>query len=81
MAATKSDLDVATKAWLDAQAGYTNFLQVTETLFAVFAEGWRGPRRALSEAFSEFREALLRDSGYSPMEVSKVYPPRSPESE
>lgn len=75
MAKTKTDLDAASEAWLDAQAGYKKFLEATETLFAVFAEGWCGPRRAMAEAFDSYRAALLRNAGYSLAEVTKVHTP------
>lgn len=74
MATTKADLDAAVEAWLDAYAGYQKFLNATENLFAVFADGWCGPRRGLVEAFDSFRAALLRDSGRSLSEVNEVYP-------
>ncbi len=80
MAVTKGDLDAASEAWLDAQAGFKNYLETTEALFHVFSEGWCGPRRGLTEAFDSYREALLRESGYSLLEVSEVYPNRRPES-
>jgi hypothetical protein len=74
MATTKADLDAAVKAWLDAHAGYQKFLEATENLFAVFGEGWCGPRRGIAEAFDSYRAALLRDSGRSLSEVNEVYP-------
>jgi hypothetical protein len=79
MATTKADLDAAAETWLDAQAGYKKFLEATENLFTVFAEGWCGPRRALAEAFESYRSALLRGAGYSLKEVSEFYPERRPE--
>jgi len=79
MSATKADLDAAEEAWLDSQAGFKNYLAATEALFRVFSEGWCGPRRALKDAFDDYREALLKNSEYSLLEVSEVYPSRRPE--
>lgn len=76
MAMTKVDLDAAAEAWLDAHAGYKKYLEATGELFRIFSVGWRGPHRALTEAFDSYRTALLRDSGYSLLEVNEVYPPR-----
>jgi hypothetical protein len=79
MPVTKVRLDAAAEAWLDAQTGFKQYLEATETLFHAFSEGWCGPCRGLREAFDSYREALLRESGYSLLEVREVYPPRRPE--
>ena len=81
MATTKADLDAAAEVWLDAQAGFKNYLDATEALFRVFAEGWCDLRRALKEAFDDYCEALLLDSGYKHLEVAEVYPHRRPTAE
>ncbi len=78
MVTTKVDLDAAAETWLEAYENYQNYLTATEMLFRVFSEGWRG-RRSLTEAFDSYREALLRESGHSVLELRKVYPPRRPE--
>jgi hypothetical protein len=75
----KADLDEAIERWLDSYRGYQDYLTATETLFKVFAENWRGWPRSLTEAFATFREALLTDSKFNPLEVSEVYPHRRPE--
>jgi len=79
MAVTRAELDAATETWLEAQAGFKNYLEATEALFIVFSEGWCGPRRALKEAFDDYREALLRDSGFNALEVREVYPHGRPQ--
>ena len=79
IAVTKADLDAAVEAWLNAQAGFKQYLEATKALFHVFSEGWCGPRRGLTEAFDSYREALLRESGDSHLEVSVVSPHRRPE--
>ncbi len=79
MVVTRAELDAAAEAWVDAQAGFKQYLESTEALFRVFAEGWCGPRRALKEAFDDYREALLHDSGFNLLEVREVDPPRRPE--
>lgn len=79
MATTKAEHDAAVKEWLDAHSGYQKFLEATQNLFAVFAEGWCGPRRGLVEAFDSYRSALLRHAGYSPTEVNELNPQRRPE--
>jgi hypothetical protein len=79
MAMTKAEFDAAADAWLKAQVGYRQHLKATENLFAAFAEGWRGPRRAIDEAFDSFRAGLLRDSGCTLLEVREVVPTGHPE--
>jgi len=79
MAVTRAELDAATETWLEAQAGFKNYLEATEALFIVFSESWCEPRRALKEAFDDYRAALLRNSGVNALEVREVYPPRRPE--
>ena len=79
MAVTRAELEAAAEVWLDAQAGFKNYLEATEALFRVFAESWCGPRRALKEAFDDYREALLRESEFSLLEVREVYPHGRPQ--
>jgi hypothetical protein len=43
------------------------------------ARSWQGCD--LAEAYSAFREAFLRDSGYKHMEVTEVFPRRYSNSE
>jgi hypothetical protein len=40
MATTKAEHDAAVQAWLDAHAGYKQYVQATENLFTVVADGW-----------------------------------------
>lgn len=77
--ATKADLDAAVEAWLNAQAGFQQYVEATEELFRIYSEGWCGPRRALAGSFDNFRAALLRDAGYSLKEVNEAYPEQRPE--
>ena len=75
------EMDEAVEEWLDAYHGYERYLASTRSLYAVFARSWQGSRRYLSDAFTDFREALLRDSGYKHLEVTEVVPTRMPENE
>jgi hypothetical protein len=72
----KTVLDEAVAQWLSARSGYERYLEATTNLYAVFTEGWPGPRRALTEAFTTFCEALTQDSEYSLLHVVEVYPSR-----
>jgi hypothetical protein len=42
---------------------------------------WKGSRRNLAEAFTDFRAAVLLDSGYKHLEVAEVFPHRRNEAE
>jgi hypothetical protein len=75
------DLDAVVEEWLAAQAGFKRYVNATENLYAVFAEGWCDPRRGLPEAFADFRAALLSDCDYKHLEVVTVFPRRRPDSE
>jgi hypothetical protein len=81
MAVTKADLDAAAEAWLDAQAGFREYMQATDELFRVFSEGWSGQRRGLTEAFDSFRQALVRESRFEHLEVAEVIPSHNSNSE
>jgi hypothetical protein len=77
----EKEMDEAIEAWLDSSEGFERHIAATERLYAVFARSWQGSRRCLSEAFTDFREAILRDSGNKHPEVTMVFPMRRPESE
>jgi hypothetical protein len=62
--------------WLESYKGHKRYLAATENLYEVFARSWQGSRRYLAEAFMDFREALLRDSGHKHLEVTEVFPTR-----
>ena len=74
----QAEMDEAVAEWLEAHQGFERYLAATRNLYAVFARSWRGCN--LAAAFSAFREALLRDSGYQDIEVTKVFPRRRPDS-
>jgi len=61
MEQTRAELDKAVAVWLEAHAAHRKYLEATESLYVVFAEGWGGTRRGLPEAFDSFRQALLAD--------------------
>ncbi len=63
MEKTKADLDRAVEIWLETHAAHKAYVETTESLYALFAEGWGGSRRALPEAFDSFCQALLAERG------------------
>ena len=80
MTQAQRDMDEAVEEWLDAHLGHERYLVATERLYAVFAHAWRGSRRNFAEAFTDFREAIFRDSGNKHTEVTVVIPTRRLES-
>jgi hypothetical protein len=74
----QAEMDEAVAKWLEAHKGFERYLVAIRNLYAVFARSWQGGN--LAAAFSAFREALLRDSGYQDIEVTKVFPRRRPDS-
>lgn len=62
MEKNRADFDRAVEVSLEAHAGHKRYLEATESLYAVFVEGWGGSRRGLPEAFDSFRQALLAES-------------------
>jgi hypothetical protein len=64
-----AEMDEAVAEWLEAHQGFERYLAATRNLYAVFARSWQGCN--LAQAFSAFREALLRNSGYEDIEVTK----------
>jgi hypothetical protein len=75
------EMEEAVADWLQCHQGHERYLAATENLFEVFARSWQGSRRYVTEAFTDFREALLRNSGYSHVQVTEVFPMRKPKSE
>jgi hypothetical protein len=71
------DLDGAVEAWLQAYEGYRDYLRASEVLYTAFANGWRGSRRSLVEAFAVFRESLITECEYKILEVTEVHPTRN----
>jgi hypothetical protein len=68
------EMDAAVADWLKAYRGHERYLSATERLFMAFAHSWGGSHRYLAEAFADYREALLRDAGYSHSQVAEVFP-------
>jgi hypothetical protein len=52
----------------------------SETLYDVFVRTWQGSRRNLAEAFTDFREALLKAHEYKHLDVVTAFPRRRSES-
>ena len=73
MSQSERELDEAIAEWLAAFEAHKRYLSATNRLFSVFAQSWQGSHRYLAEAFSDYREALLRNSGYSHSEVGEVF--------
>jgi hypothetical protein len=67
------EMDEAVVDWLAAYENHKRYLSATERLFLSFARSWRGSHRYLAEAFADYREALLRECGYSPLQVAKIF--------
>lgn len=81
MSQAEREMNEAVEEWLEAYRAHDRYLKATEALFEVFARSWQGSGRYIAGAFTDFREALLRDSGHSPQEVAKVFPSRRLEKE
>jgi hypothetical protein len=77
----QTELEEAVAEWLESCEGHKRYLAATQRLFTVFARSWQGSRRYLADAFTDYREALLRDSGYKLLEVAEVFPTRRPQGE
>jgi hypothetical protein len=77
----QKELEEAVAEWLESCGGHKRYLAATQRLFTVFARSWQGSRRYLADAFTDYREALLRDSGYKLLEVAEVFPTRRPQGE
>lgn len=74
-------MDKAVASWLESHKAYTRYLADTEALFGIFAACWRGSPRALAEAFTNYREALLAEYGNDRSEVRDFYPRRQPNAD
>jgi len=81
MTQAQTEMDEAIEEWLNARRGHERYLAATENLFEVFARSWPGPRRYVSEAFAEFRTALLSEQGFKHLEPVVVFPRRNPKRE
>ena len=57
------EMDATIEVWLDSYRRPERYLAATESLFELFAKSWQGSRRYLTEAFADFREALLKEHG------------------
>lgn len=76
MQGSKTGMDEAIEEWLDSREGFERYLAATQNLYAVFSQSWQGSRRNLVEAFADFREALVRETEYTHLEVTEVCPNR-----
>jgi len=74
MCQSEREMNEAIAQWLAAFEAHESYLSATNRLFAVFAQSWHGSHRYLAEAFSNYREALLRNAGYSHSQVAEVFP-------
>ena len=70
----QGEMEEAVAEWLESHKGHERYLAATENLFEVFARSWHGSRRCVSEAFSDYREALLKEHGFKHAESVKVFP-------
>jgi hypothetical protein len=78
---SEKEMEEAVADWLESCEGHKRYISATNRLFTVFARSWQGSRRCIAEAFTDYREALLRDRGYKLLEVTEVFPTRRPQSE
>lgn len=81
MGKSQDDMNRAAAAWLESHNAYKKFLVDSQVMYEIFASTWQGPRRGLTEAFDSYREALLRENGYSHSEVRAYYPNRKPNAD
>ena len=75
------EMEEAVADWLESYEGHERYLSATKRLFTVFAQSWQGSHRYLAETFTDYREAILRDSAYKHQAVTAVFPTRKKESE
>jgi hypothetical protein len=75
-----SQVDEAVEEWLNAYDGYRRYLTATESLFGVFAQSWQGSRHHIAEAFTDFRETLLKEHGLKHLDVVTAFPRQRTES-
>lgn len=74
------EMEESVKEWLDAYHGHERYLAASENLFGVFARSWQGSRHHIAEAFTDFREALLKEHGLKHLEVVTALPRQRTES-
>jgi hypothetical protein len=75
------EMEEAVADWLQAYETHERYLSATKKLFTVFARSSHGSHRYLSQAFTDFREALLKEHGFRHLEVGSVFPQRNPNAE
>ena len=73
----QAEMDKAIEAWLKSHAAYRQYLSDTTALYEAFAATFYGSQKALTEAFENYREALLAANGYSHSEIRELYPRRA----
>jgi hypothetical protein len=74
MKSAPNEMEEAIAEWLKSYEAHERYLTATETLFAVFARSWQGSRRHVTEAFADFREALLKEHRLRKLEVATAFP-------
>ncbi|MGO9323524.1 MAG: hypothetical protein ACLP07_03100 [Terracidiphilus sp.] len=74
MSQAQREMDEAVADWLESHKRHERYLTATENLFEVFARSWQGSRRYVTEAFTDYREALLKEHGFNRLEVVRVLP-------
>jgi tryptophan 2,3-dioxygenase len=80
MSQAQQEMEEAVADWLRAYENHKRYLAATNRLFTVFTRSWGGSPRYIAAAFTDFRSALLRNSGYKPVEVNEVFPAQKSES-
>lgn len=75
------EMDEAVAEWLESYKGHERYMNATKNLFEVFTRSWRGSSRYLTQAYTDYREALLKEHGFKHSEVATVFPKQRPNSE
>ncbi len=81
MSQAQQEMDEAVADWLESYKGHERYLTATENLFEVFARSWQGSSRYVTEGFTDFRKALLKEHGFKRIEVVAVFPQKRPDGE
>lgn len=68
------EMDEAVSEWLRAYEDHKRYMSATKKLFTAFTGSWHGSSRHVAEAFSEYCEALLRESGRSHAQITEAFP-------
>jgi hypothetical protein len=81
MKSAPNEMEEAVTDWLKSYSGYERYLAATQSLFEVFAQSWLGSRRHVTEAFADFREALLKEHRLRKIEVATAFPKQRSDSQ